>query len=477
MGHPARNLMKICKRLAIGICANAPYIDKPIMFDIIRMEKPEEWSILHAGQHIKSASLNYLVKTAQEQECDWMLFCDADMEFPQDVAIKLLSHGKPIVSGLYHLKHYPFSPVCGWNRQMDKPFGNGVFMPARVNGSGRAWKTHYYSMPKNRLTEVHWTGVGCLLVDMDVFKQIGNTCFYDDWDRSDGTRLRGHDLVFCDTVREAGYNVYVDTSVDCGHRSSHVIDQMYIDAFYGSGMDKAMVEMIAAHGDERTSRSEEKMRYKKVKDAMEDGQSDLYFSPEYWNGKWRRYQEKGWVVNRSQVTDAIYNLIPPDVSVGDVGCGVGVIMSMLKKNGCDVCGYDFSEEAIRWLKDLGMQGEVIDIRTYTPPIPPRHHTVLASHILEHMEDDKACIVALKDMATNQVIVVVPQEDITVKGKLFIEHRRAYTEASLRALLEPIFASVAMEVIHRDGGENMVSNEDIVAQCLIIEDQTETCKPE
>jgi len=165
------------------------------------------------------------------------------MELPNDTVPKLLRHEQPVVSGLYHIKSYPFSPIAGWNVQVE----GGIV--GRVNGHGKMWKKDYCPLPKNKLVEVDWCGIGCLMVDMKVFDKIPFPCFWDDWDREKGTRERGHDLVFCDTVKAYGYRVFVDTSVRCGHRVLFTIDPLFIEAFYRSGMAETVKQILDEEGD------------------------------------------------------------------------------------------------------------------------------------------------------------------------------------------------------------------------------------
>lgn len=134
---------------------------------------------------------------------EWGFFLDSDVIPPPDAILRLISHGQPIISGIYHRRSPPHGiPV------MMKPVGT--------------WITNY---PANTVIEVDVVGAGCLLIHRSVLERLppqrdGKHWF--DW-RVD---LRGilpqheclsEDFTFCMHAKKSGYRILVDTGVQCLH--------------------------------------------------------------------------------------------------------------------------------------------------------------------------------------------------------------------------------------------------------------------
>jgi 2-polyprenyl-3-methyl-5-hydroxy-6-metoxy-1,4-benzoquinol methylase len=388
------------KRLAICVTANQDKIDTNFTWSLLNMYKPKSFCILHEGQHIKSNSLNRLVDRGMDFGADKFLFLDVDMEFPSNTIAQLLTHDLDIVSGLYHIKVWPYSPVAGLVAKNKH----------RVNMKGKHWKEEYASLPENQLVEVGWAGIGCLMVDKKVFETIPMPCFRDKWDNKRGQRSKGHDILFCEIARKHGFKVYVDTSIDCTHRHSIAINKLYVEAYHESGME----------------------------DIMRKKLQDWSSEPSWWNEKWMEVAIK----RREQIhlpeVDYIVDNVPEGVNVGDIGCGSGYALHRLKQErDCKGHGYDFSKMAIDVLETRGLTGEVCDVRTFNPN-GASYHTVICSHLIEHVDDEyeERLVKTIAKMAKEQAFISVPYED-----KLWIEHKRLYTERKLKKLLKPHFAEV------------------------------------
>lgn len=225
-------------KLAICVADNHNVVDGDFHWNLSNLWKPRLYAQFRSRQHIKSASLNELVVYALKAKMDYLLFLDTDMVFPQHTIKQLLSNDVPVVGGYYHLKSYPFAPVCGWTEW--QPDGT----PLRKNSRGELWKSAYDPLPMDSLVQVDWTGIGCLLVRADVFEQVKLPCFRDIWDDELGTRKIGHDMEFFDQLQRAGVPLYVDTKVDCGHRTSLTINRLYVEAFHKAAMFDAMCDLL-----------------------------------------------------------------------------------------------------------------------------------------------------------------------------------------------------------------------------------------
>lgn len=135
----------------------------------------------------------------------WLFFLDSDVVPPRDAILRLMSHGKPVVSGVYCRRSPPEGiPV------MMKPVGQ--------------WVTQ---LPASGLLEVHTVGAGCLLIHRSVLESLppqrpeaGKHWF--DW-RVDCTAVMprekclSEDFTFCSHARAHGFPVFVDCSIRCKH--------------------------------------------------------------------------------------------------------------------------------------------------------------------------------------------------------------------------------------------------------------------
>ena len=132
---------------------------------------------------------------------------DDDVLAPIDMIEKLARHNMPIVSGLYLMRSFPHQPI--------------IFDVAYENGMCR----HHF--PKNeKLVPVVSAGLGCLLIDMDVFDRLEKPYIRlgeietDHW---------CDDIGFCKRVRAVGYKIYCDPSIQCEHIAAVRIKPEFVD--------------------------------------------------------------------------------------------------------------------------------------------------------------------------------------------------------------------------------------------------------
>ena len=410
-------------KVCLAITSNHEKVDRDFMMHLVTLYRPGDTVVSLRGQHIKSASLNEHLAEASNNNCTHIFFMDVDMNFPPWTLMRLMSHKLPIVTGLYHLKASPFSPIMGW---IDS---KGV----AINGNGRPWKDDYCPLPVNSLVEIHWCGIGCLLVDMDVFNKIWFPPFRDEWDMEQGKRHKGHDVIFCEEVRKAGYQIFADTSVDVTHVGRSYINRAYVETYHRLNMDQEIYNTVNAHS----------------------------LEPAWWDEKWSQHLVSGRERSQKLLVSDLMERIPPKSTVIDMGCGDGQLLRILKQSHeCDVFGMDFSDASIRILQDKGIPGEVVDLRTYTPN-GRTASTVILSHVLEHMTDAHVgrVIQLVADMTTDQAFIVVPHDK-----QLWYEHCKVYDDDSLRAAVTPYFDSVEVFRVERDDKVPSLADYHIVAHC-------------
>jgi hypothetical protein len=122
----------------------------------------------------------------QTKKDDFLLLLDDKLLYPAEFAIRLASHNLPVVSGVYVDEHPPF-------RMNFAP--QEVFVKA--------------------LPEVKAVGAGALMVRRDVLEKIKPPWFGECWDGGEVL-----DAKFSKKVRDAGFQINVDTSQECSRITS-----------------------------------------------------------------------------------------------------------------------------------------------------------------------------------------------------------------------------------------------------------------
>lgn len=181
--------------LGIGIPLSWPYCPSDFFDSFAVMEKPDPSHVIRASSGPIQEMRNTITTRALELGCTHLIFLDADMVYPQDTLVRLLSHKKEIVGGLCFKRWPPFSPTLFEG----EPYKMTLMDP----------------YPEDSLVEVTATGTGCLLVDCRVFEDM----IYPWWqfDETETGGPVGEDVKFCYKARELGYPVFVDTGLKIEH--------------------------------------------------------------------------------------------------------------------------------------------------------------------------------------------------------------------------------------------------------------------
>jgi len=240
-------------RVGVSINAIQRDISLQVVSDITKLEGANHFILPSTEAHTIPGLLNLRVMQAKEEKCSHVLFLDFDTEIPPDGLKRLLSRKLPIVSGLYHLRRYPFSPVGGWLKREGKRI-------RLVNRKGDSYGAYYLPIGAG-LVEVDWTGVGCLLVSMEVFSKLRKPFP----GLVDGL---GHDINFCIQAKAAGYRLYLDNEVSCGHWTPVSVDRLYAESYHDSGMAEHYQNQLMARGDNRFSHAFELAGFELAEEAL-----------------------------------------------------------------------------------------------------------------------------------------------------------------------------------------------------------------
>lgn len=180
---------------------------------------PMRISYLRPSSHGPIDSVrNELADLALAANCTHVWYCDTDQVYPQDVLIRLLSHGLPVVTGKVHLRMPPYSPIL--RRVVGKDF---------VEIPDEEWS-------KGGLVEVDGTGFGCVLLSTEVLKAIEKPWFKF---IVDGETKVGEDFYFWAKVKDAGYRIFVDCDVKIGHLTTmSITEESYFAFKYAQAWDR-----------------------------------------------------------------------------------------------------------------------------------------------------------------------------------------------------------------------------------------------
>jgi hypothetical protein len=149
-----------------------------------------------------------LTPLARERLSEWGIRCgaeylfmlDDDMMCPMNLFELLIKHDVDIVAPLAFMRLAPHNPVL---YRID-------------NGYDPIQKLEYYipktvpNYPKNTLVECDGVGFGVALIKTKIFEHLAKPWFM-------STTGHGEDLLFCRKAKEAGFRVFMDTSVKLGH--------------------------------------------------------------------------------------------------------------------------------------------------------------------------------------------------------------------------------------------------------------------
>lgn len=156
------------------------------------------------------------------------LFLDADMVWPTDVLERILRHAavdQAIVSGLYVLRTPPYAPVA---------------MAGRFRKEGSDVDQFYFAEELGEeLIEVDVIGMGCCLIPLAVLEVIGPRPWFEYRNDDQGWPRVTEDVPFCLKAKEAGYTVWLDPTVKCGHVQPQVIDARWHERYQASMAESA----------------------------------------------------------------------------------------------------------------------------------------------------------------------------------------------------------------------------------------------
>jgi hypothetical protein len=137
-----------------------------------------------------------------------VFFIDADTRPPTDCLHKLLKLNKDVAAGLYKIS-IPEPEREGWSAST----------ASDTTGKVYNWLPTSKELPKEPFTAWALAG-GCMLVKKEVLQKITWPWFEYIY-QPNGQRM-GEDIYFTNKVKEAGFELWVEPSVICGHNQRRV---------------------------------------------------------------------------------------------------------------------------------------------------------------------------------------------------------------------------------------------------------------
>ena len=150
---------------------------------------------------------NIILEQALARDVDYILWLDVDMIYPYDIICKYLENDFDVMGCLYFKRAEPFSPI-GYIKG-DNPAKPYKPLDPRL-------------IPENTVIEVDALGFGGMMVNMNVYRTMGE----DKWMKySDNFHLPyetdepkfTHDILFCKTAQEHGAKIMLHTGVKPAH--------------------------------------------------------------------------------------------------------------------------------------------------------------------------------------------------------------------------------------------------------------------
>ncbi len=130
-----------------------------------------------------------LVKESIAMGATHLLFVDSDMYFASDTLTRLLAHDKDIVGVEYNKRQFPLEPVL-------KPLGE---------------------TSKTEIYKAGYAGTGLMLIKLSIFEKMTTDPWFNMGRDAEGKTTMGEDVWFCNVARDAGFDVWIDPTVKCGH--------------------------------------------------------------------------------------------------------------------------------------------------------------------------------------------------------------------------------------------------------------------
>lgn len=234
VARPNGDLVKggLSMGVQIGI-PTAGLLGDEIFYSLMGMLKPAGTLVTKIKAVSVDVARNIIV---EKLERDWLFFMDDDQTFPPETLQRLMSWDLPIVSGLYFKspgKPVPHAYSYMWEEAKKYPDAKDEqgdhFYMSKVNEVASylarfrdqikdGLPTALLPAKREDLIECDGVGGGCLLIHKRVFQAMEKPYFL----CNPGTFI-GEDFYFSRKAQAAGFKIFLDPGVICGHKQKDLI--------------------------------------------------------------------------------------------------------------------------------------------------------------------------------------------------------------------------------------------------------------
>jgi ubiquinone/menaquinone biosynthesis C-methylase UbiE len=325
----------------------------------------------------------------------YIFYVDDDMVIPAMGLYTLYNHMEQnpelgALSGVYTTRQNPPEPLVylehGSGAAWDMELGEGA-IPAPIMGAG----------------------AGCLLARTDAIRawQDANPgeaiwCDSHEFPAYNGQRINwGHDIRFCRNLTEAGWPVYVDGRVLCGHYDARTKTVFSVPP-EAPGFDKVRNRQLNIN------------------------------TKEYWDqvysqegaDTWRKYPE---------LFEAVAFEVSPGDRVLELGCGVGILGSKLTaEKQVRWRGYDISPSAVEMCKSRFLEASVADVRNSALLLEDAD-VLIGCAILEHLNRDDAVALLQRVQASDIRKVIYTTPNNCMGPSEVAEHTALFNQEHIEGL--------------------------------------------
>jgi hypothetical protein len=190
-------------KLAIAMPHTMPLISTVTHHSLFCVARPDRTAYLtaHPGGDLANRR-EYQIEEALKLGCSHIWLIDGDMDFPNDILIrlfKLLQQGADLAGGLCYRGYPPHEPIA------KHPTKRGNMRPL-------------IDFQFGDIIEPKGTGTACLLVKREVFEKVPRPWFSIIRDTKDPLKITASlDFYFTSRATELGFKLWIDTYKDVGH--------------------------------------------------------------------------------------------------------------------------------------------------------------------------------------------------------------------------------------------------------------------
>ena len=187
---------------------------------VVNLEKPVGSEFLPCIGLSVPENLNAAARVLLASKHDWLFLLNDDQLYNPGTLMRLLAHKRPVVTGLTTGRTFPFVPAIYGPQRADGP-PEPIFLTGKMRG----------------LQPIHYCGDHSLLIRRDVIEKMRQPWWAHCSDRWPGRERVQHDVVFCDGVRDAGYEIVCDLDTPVGHLAVvPIVPHQHPDGSWSTGL-------------------------------------------------------------------------------------------------------------------------------------------------------------------------------------------------------------------------------------------------